>query len=63
MKTYRRNYSIGLVLFVMGLAVLFINKMDNIDTIAKLVAAAGFILTGWSGRQWWYYEKQATRSD
>ena len=63
MKTYRRNYSIGLVLFVMGLAVLFINKMDNIDTIAKLVAAAGFILAGWSGRQWWYYEKQATRND
>ena len=63
MKPYRRNYSIGLVLFIMGLAVLLINRDGIIDTIAKIVAAAGFILAGWSGRQWWYYEKQATRND
>ena len=63
MKPYRRNYSIGLVLFIMGLAVLLINSVEIIDTIAKIVAAAGFILAGWSGRQWWYYKKQATRND
>ena len=63
MKPYRRNYSIGLVLFIMGLAVLLINSVEIIDTIAKIVAVAGFILAGWSGRQWWYYEKQATRND
>jgi len=63
LKTYRRNYSIGLVLFIMGLAVLLINKVEIIDTIAKIVAVAGFILAGWSGRQWWYYEKQATQSE
>lgn len=63
MTSYRRNYSIGIVLFIMGLAVLLINKVEIIDTIAKIVAAAGFILAGWSGRQWWYYEKQAKRND
>ena len=63
MKPYRRNYSIGLVLFIIGLAVLLINKDGTIDTIAKIVVAASFILAGWSGRQWWYYEKQATSGD
>jgi len=31
--------------------------VEIIDIIAKILAAAGFILAGWSGRQWGYYEK------
>ena len=63
MKPYRSNYAIGLVLFILGLAILFISHDATIGTIAKLVAAAGFILAGWSGRQWWYYERQAKGND
>ena len=63
MKPYRRNYSIGLVTFILGLAILVISGDTAIDNIAKVVAAAGFILAGWSGRQWWYYEKQAKGND
>lgn len=63
MKPYRRNYSIGLVTFMLGLAILFISGDSTIDTVAKIVAAAGFILAGWSGRQWWYYERQVKGKD
>lgn len=63
MKPYRRNYAIGLVLFIIGIAVLLISVDTLIDIIAKVVAAAGVILAGWSGRQWWYYEKQSKEND
>ena len=63
MKPYRRNYIIGLATFIVGLGILLINNNGTIDTIAKIVTAAGFILAGWSGRQWWYYERQANQSD
>jgi hypothetical protein len=63
LKPYRRNYAIGLVLFIIGIAVLLISVDTLIDIIAKVVAAAGVILAGWSGRQWWYYEKQSKEND
>ena len=63
MTPYRRNYAIGLVLFILGLAILVFSGDTTIDNIAKVVAAAGLILAGWSGRQWWYYEKQARGND
>ena len=58
MKPYRRNYAIGLGLFILGLAVTLLTD-GMLDTAGKLVAGGGLILAGWSGRQWWYYEKQA----
>ena len=63
MTPYRRNYAIGLVLFILGLAILVFSGDTTIDNIAKVAAAAGLILAGWSGRQWWYYEKQARGND
>jgi len=42
---------------------MFLSPPGTIDTLAKIVAAGGFILAGWSGRQWWYYEKQAVSND
>ncbi len=59
MKPYRRNYAIGIACFLVGLITFFLSPPGNIDTIGKLLAAGGLILAGWSGRQWWYYEKQA----
>ncbi len=59
MKPYRRNYMIGLVLVIVGLVIMLLSPDGVVDTVGKLLAAAGFILAGWSGRQWWYYEKQA----
>jgi len=61
LKPYRRNYLIGLVLFILGLIVVLLSPNGAIDTAGKIIAAGGFILAGWSGRQWWYYEKQAKR--
>jgi len=58
---YRRNYLIGLILFIIGLIVVLLSPDGIIDTVGKVIAAGGFILAGWSGRQWWYYEKQAKR--
>jgi hypothetical protein len=58
LKPYRRNYAIGLVLFILGLAITLLSPPGVIDTIGMVIAAVGFILAGWSGRQWWYYEKQ-----
>lgn len=59
MKSYRRNYLIGLILLILGLIVVFLSPDGEIDIVGKILAAGGFILAGWSGRQWWYYEKQA----
>ena len=61
MTPYRRNYLIGLILFILGLIVVLISPDGIIYTAGKVIAAGGFILAGWSGRQWWYYEKQAKR--
>jgi hypothetical protein len=61
LKPYRRNYMIGLVLVIVGLAIMLLSPDGVVDTVGKVLAAAGFILAGWSGRQWWYYEKQAKR--
>jgi len=58
---YRRNYLIGLILFIIGLIVVLLSPDGIIDTVGKVIAVGGFILAGWSGRQWWYYEKQAKR--
>ena len=58
MKRYRRNYAIGLGLFIIGLAVTFLTE-GILDTVGMLTAGGGLILAGWSGRQWWYYERQA----
>ncbi|HHL41217.1 MAG TPA: hypothetical protein ENJ36_00995 [Candidatus Bathyarchaeota archaeon] len=63
MKPYRRNYAIGIACFLVGLALMFLSPGDSLDTIGKIMAVGGFILAGWSGRQWWYYEKQAGSSD
>ena len=63
MKPYRRNYGIGIACFLVGLILTFLSPPGTIDTLAKIVAAGGFILAGWSGRQWWYYEKQAVSND
>jgi hypothetical protein len=63
LKPYRRNYAIGISCFLVGLIVMFLSSQDTLDTIGKILAAGGFILAGWSGRQWWYYEKQAVSSD
>lgn len=63
MRPYRRNYIIGIIVFMVGIAIMLLTGDGVIDTIAKIFAAAGFILAGWSGRQWWYYEKQATQND
>ena len=63
MKPYRRNYTIGIGVFIIGIAIMLITGEGTSDTIAKIIAVAGFILAGWSGRQWWYYEKQVNRSD
>jgi hypothetical protein len=52
---------IGLVLVIVGLAIMLLSPDGVVDTVGKVLAAAGFILAGWSGRQWWYYEKQAKR--
>lgn len=59
MKPYRRNYAIGIAFFLLGLVIVFLSPPGNIDTFGKLLAGGGFILAGWSGRQWWYHEKQA----
>ena len=56
MKPYRRNYAIGLGLFAVGLVIVFLTPSGSLDAAGKVVAAAGVILAGWSGRQWWYYE-------
>ena len=61
MKPYRRNYLIGIILFIVGLIVVLFSPDGVINTTGKVIAAGGFILAGWSGRQWWYYEKQAKR--
>jgi branched-subunit amino acid permease len=61
LKPYRRNYTIGFF-FIVGLAIMLLSPDGVIDTVGKLLAAAGFILAGWSGRQWWYHEKQAKTS-
>ena len=58
MKPYRRNYIIGLGLFIIGLAVTLLTE-GMLDTVGKLAAGGGLIIAGWSGRQWWYYERQA----
>jgi hypothetical protein len=63
LKPYRRNYAIGIACFLVGLLVTFLSPQGTMDTIGKILAAGGFILAGWSGRQWWYYEKQAVSSD
>jgi hypothetical protein len=59
LKPYRRNYLIGLSLFILGLIMILLSPEGVINTAGKVIAAGGFILAGWSGRQWWYYEKQA----
>ncbi len=58
MKPYKRNYAIGLGLFIVGLAVTLLTE-GIMDVVGKLTAGSGLILAGWSGRQWWYYERQA----
>ena len=63
MKPYRRNYVIGIGLFIIGLLIFWIAETGLLDIFGKVMAAAGFILAGWSGRQWWYYEKQAKPSE
>ena len=62
MKPYRRNYAIGLAALILGGAIWFLSGDNTIVLIAKVLAAAGLILAGWSGRQWWYYERQARSS-
>ncbi len=62
MKPYRRNYAIGLGLFIMGLVIILLTPSGIWDTVGRVVAAAGVILAGWSGRQWWYYEREAKTS-
>ena len=59
MKPYRRNYATGMGLFLVGLVMVFLTPSGTMDTVGKFVAVAGVILAGWSGRQWWYYEKEA----
>ena len=63
MKPYRKNYVIGIGLFIIGLLIFWIAEAGLIDSLGKVMAVAGFILAGWSGRQWWYYEKQAKSSE
>jgi hypothetical protein len=58
LRPYKRNYAIGLGLFALGLVIVLLTPSGTLDTIGKVIAAAGFILAGWSGRQWWYYERQ-----
>jgi hypothetical protein len=58
LRFYIRNYIIGIFLFLFGLAIIFVNKAETIGMFGKVSAASGLLLAGWSGRQWWYYEKQ-----
>jgi len=58
LRPYRRNYVLGLACFLAGLAMMFSASHGVVDTLGGLLAGGGFLLAGWSGRQWWYYEKQ-----
>jgi hypothetical protein len=60
---YRRNYVIGIACFVLGLLIAFLGPNGTIDTLGKILAGGGFILAGWSGRQWWYYERQVKSNE
>jgi len=59
LKPYRRNYAIGLAGLILGGVIWVLSSDNTIMLIAKIITAAGLILAGWSGRQWWYYERQA----
>jgi len=53
LKPYRRNYAIGLAAFLLGGAIWFLSGDNTLVLIAKVLAATGLLLAGWSGRQWW----------
>ena len=63
MKPYRRNYVIGLGSTIMGLVVIFLPSSGIWDTIGRVTVAVGVILAGWSGRQWWYYERETKATE
>lgn len=47
----------------MGLVVIFLPSSGIWDTIGRVTVAVGVILAGWSGRQWWYYERETKATE
>jgi hypothetical protein len=62
MKSYRRNWMMGMALVVASVLVYLISSPGTVKTVALYVIGVGLILAGWSGSVWMEKEKLSKKT-
>ena len=62
MKTYRRNWMMGMALVVASVGVYLISSPGTVKTVALYAIGAGLTLAGGSGSVWMDKEKLSEKS-
>lgn len=62
MKSYRRNWMMGMALVVASVLVYLISSPGTVKTVALYAIGVGLILAGWSGSVWMEKEKLSKKT-